>query len=112
MTSIWAILNAEELAAMSAVTGVFGALCILIASLAVLPSSKLGKYRGYDASSLNSAPAPLHSQHNAGALPPQQEQPADVYAAPHGAWRAPDTGDLVQRGSVVEGTTKLLKRDE
>ena len=45
-------------------------------------------------------------------LPPQQTQPAASYMPPEGGWRAPDTGDLQRPASVVEGTTKLLKKDE
>lgn len=50
------------------------------------------------------------------ALPPQQSQPAqqDFVAPPTsaaGAWKAPDTGELVPH-SVTDGTTKLLQKDE
>ena len=57
-------------------------------------------------------PATLHGSSQAPGLPPQRQQPATEYTAPAGGWRAPDTGDLVGPGSVVEGTTKLLQRDE
>lgn len=44
------------------------------------------------------------------ALPPQQSIPVSAFAAPKtGSWR--DTNDL-QPASVVEGTTKLLEKDE
>jgi len=111
MTSVWGILNADELAGLSAVIGVFGSLCILILSLAALPSSK-----GHSRLPVQEMPlpqaAPLYGGQNAGALPPQQQQPASIYSAPAGSWRAPDTGDLVERGSIVERTTRLLKKDE
>ena len=45
-----------------------------------------------------------------GALPPQTTYPVDRYREPAtGSWR--DTNDL-QPGSIVEGTTKLLEKEE
>jgi hypothetical protein len=45
-------------------------------------------------------------------LPPQQSQPAHDFVAPAtGAWKAPNTGELVPH-SVTDGTTKLLQKDE
>lgn len=112
MTSIWGILNVEVLAGISAVTGVFGAMLILIGSLVFLPSSK--QLLRLPVQELpHSLPAGLYgNKSNAGALPPQRQQQANEYTAPAGSWRTPDTGDLVRPGSVVEGTTKLLKKDE
>lgn len=46
------------------------------------------------------------------ALPPQQTQTAQDYVSPANNFRAPDTGELVQPGSVTEGTTKLLHKEE
>ena len=112
MTSFWGILDVEELAAISAVTGVFGGLLILIGSLVALPSSKQPiMLPGMEMPNSHAQPAGLYGTSSNTALPPHQ-QPADVYASPQGSWRAPDTGDLVPRGSVTEGTTKLLKKDE
>ena len=110
MTSIWGILNVDELAGICAVTGVFGALLILIGSLVFLPSSK--QFLRMPIQEMpHPQPAAIYGNPNAGALPPQRQQPATDYAAPGaGSWRAPDTGDLVP-GSVIEGTTKLLKKD-
>jgi hypothetical protein len=113
MAAVWGILDVDELAGLSAVTGVFGGLLFLIGSLAILPSSKSPRLLPHqELPSPNAQPAGLYGSPASNALPPQQQQPADVYTAPQGSWRAPDTGDLVQRGSVVEGTTKLLKKDE
>ena len=111
MTSVWGILGADELAGLSAVIGFFGSLCILIFSLAALPSSKgIGNLPTHELPVPQAVP--LYGGQPQGALPPQQQQPATAYTAPAGSWRAPDTGDLVERGSIVEGTTKLLKKDE
>ncbi len=113
LTSIAGIMNGDEIAGVFAVTGVFGALAILIASLVMLPSSKLfAKLPMVDIPQPQAQPVGLYGTASQQALPPQQQQPAEVYAAPQGSWRAPDTGDLVERGSVIENTTKLLKRDE
>lgn len=112
LTSFWGILNVDELAGISAVTGVFGALLLLIGSLVLLPSSKITAKLPMPDIPVLPRPVGLYGSSGAQALPPQQQQPADFYAAPQGGWRAPDTGDLVERGSVIENTTKLLKRDE
>ena len=111
MTSVWGILNADELAGLSAVTGVFGAMLILIGSLVFMPSSKQ-MLRMPIQDVLLPQPAALYGNPNISALPPQRQQPATEYAAPAGSWRTPETGDLAGPGSVIEGTTKLLKRDE
>ncbi len=111
LTSMWGILGVDELAGMSAITGVFGALLILIGSLTVLPSSKVS-FQLPETSVPQTQAASLHGVAASPALPPQQQMPASEYAAPMGSWKAPDTGDLVERGSVIEDTTKLLKREE
>jgi hypothetical protein len=110
-TSIMGIMNApEEPMAMSAVIGVFGAMMIIIGSLALLPSSKTF----FPTVPMPMPqPQPLHglhgSQHNQ-ALPPQQSIPAQAYAPPRaGTWR--DTNDL-EPSSVTESTTRLLEKDE
>lgn len=46
------------------------------------------------------------------ALPPQQTYPAEMYTPPANLWKAPDTGELTRPGSVTEGTTRLLNKDE
>lgn len=59
---------------------------------------------------LDAAKHHLNRAASAGALPPQQSIPASAYSAPKtGSWR--DTNEL-QPTSVVEGTTKLLEKDE
>ena len=112
MTSVWGILRIEQLAGLSAVTGVFGALLFLIASLVFLPSSK--QLLRLPVQELpNSQPVGLYGNiPNSAALPPQRQQTANEYTAPAGSWRTSDTGDLARPGSVVEGTTKLLKKDQ
>lgn len=45
------------------------------------------------------------------ALPPQQTQPAQDFVPAAGAWKAPNTGEMVPH-SVTESTTRLFQRDE
>ncbi len=111
-TSFFGIMNGpEELIALTAITGVFGSMLWLIGALVFLPSSKpaWATPPAFRSGPLP-MPATLNAQRNAGALPPQQTHPAEVYRAPGvGAWR--DTNDL-QPTSVTEGTTRLLDQDE
>jgi hypothetical protein len=100
----------EEMAGISAVIGIFGAMMMIIGSLALLPSSKQ-----YFLPSPQ-VPAPMPNAHGlhgvAGqhqALPGQQSIPASSYAAPRtGAWK--DTNDL-EPSSVTESTTRLLDKE-
>jgi len=107
-TALLGILNApDELIGILAVTGVFGAMMIVLGALVFLPSSKMPM----QVFPQFQAPQPplIHADDRA-ALPPQQSIPTSVYAPPHaGSWR--DTNDL-QPTSVTEGTTKLLEKDE
>ena len=85
MPAFFGIAGADEVAAVSAVFGTFSTMMLLVS---------------------------LHGNTSVGALPPQQSQPVSSYMPPEGSWRAPDTGDLALPGSVTEGTTKLLKKDQ
>jgi hypothetical protein len=107
-TALLGILNApEELIAIIAVTGVFGAMMIIIGSLVGLPSSKPPQF---NTASLQWAPSQLRQPAEPGALPPQTSVPAGGYAVPAaGRWR--DTNDL-EPASVTESTTRLLREDE
>ena len=114
LTSIWGgVFEVEEMAILSALIGVFGSLLIFLFSLFFLGGSKSG------AQQLSIQDQNMQQQNLAGiqgqqgALPPQQTQTAQEYMSPGaGMWKAPDTGDLVQPGSVTEGTTKLLRKEE
>ena len=105
-TAFFGILGApDELIGAFAVTGVFGAMMIIIGSLAVLPSSKMP----FIPTNVERPSDQLHYG-TQGSLPPAQSVPAGFYAAPQtGSWR--DTNDL-QPASVSENTTKLLEKDE
>jgi hypothetical protein len=110
LTPIGGIIDSEEMAAISAVTGIFGSILILIFSLAFLPSSKAAAATRFV--SPDSIPRGLYGKPQQQQLPPEQFQPANVYTAPQGNWRAPDTGELATPGTVTENTTKLLSKEE
>jgi len=104
------VFGIEVLGSILALTGVFGALMIFIASLVFLPSSK--QYPLYLPQQTQPPLPNAHGLHGAQpqALPGQQSIPASAYAAPRaGAWR--DTNDL-EPSSVTESTTKLLEKEE
>lgn len=106
-TPLWAIINVEELAAASAVIGIFGGIMIMIASAIFLPSSKSQTPAIAEFGQM--PPQYLPGNHATGqALPPSNEIPDSAYAPPAGNWR--DTRDL-EPGSVTEGTTKLLEHE-
>ena len=108
--AFFGIANEDEAAGVSAVFGLFTTMMLLIISLAVLRRTP----RIYELPAGHvQPPAALYGNPAMGALPPQQSQPVTSYVPPEGSWRAPDTGDLARRpGSVTEGTTKLLQKDE
>lgn len=111
VTPFWGIVDVEEMAAMSAVVGVFGALMIFLSSMFFL-GKRPQEVPGYVAANEQQQ---LRSNYAAGqhALPPHLQQSAAEYASPQpGSWRAPDTDDLVTPGSVTEGTTRLLQKEE
>jgi hypothetical protein len=101
----------EDAAAVFAIIGSLGGLLMMVSSFLFLPK-ELKLYQSENAFQQPNQPAQFAqgSQHQA--LPPQTYQPADSYFPPAGSWKAPNTGDLVQPGSVTDATTKLLKKDE
>lgn len=106
------IADAEEIAGVSAVFGVFTTIMLLIFSLGFLKKSqKTISIPALEAHQMQAASlygVPQNQQ----ALPPSQSQPAQAYTAPQGAWRTPDTGEFATPGSVTDSTTKLLTKDE
>jgi uncharacterized protein with PQ loop repeat len=110
LTPFWAIVDVEELAAISAVVGSIGALILVIASFAFLKKAP----KNNDASNHEMPDYKTQNLYAARqtALPPQQTQPVQNYVSPANSWKAPDTGDLVQPGSVTESTTRLLRKEE
>jgi uncharacterized protein with PQ loop repeat len=109
--AFFGIANEDESAAVSAVFGVFTTMMLLVVSLAFLKKPSRGfELPGADVNTTR--PAHLNAGMPMQGLPPQQAQPAASYMPPEAGWRAPETGDLQRPASVVEGTTKLLKKDE
>lgn len=109
--AFFGIANIEELAAVSAVFGVFSTMMLFVISLAVL--KKGSKFQVPDSLNTKFSTRPeIHGAHAAGQLPPQQSIPAEQYASPAGSWRTPDTGELASPSSVTENTTKLLQKEE
>lgn len=111
LPAFFGIADAEEVAGVSAVFGLFSSLMLLIFSLAFLKSSKNLPHMPL-VEAAHVPPASLYGVPNQAALPPQQSQPVSSYTAPQGSWRTPDTGEFATPGSIVEGTTKLLKKEE
>ncbi len=111
LTSIAGILDLGDLPGVTAVVGFFGGLMILLGSLFVLPSSK-GSTAARDLAGIRPLrPAGL-TERERGSLPPVQSIPAGEYTAPRGDWRAPNTGEFRQPGSVTDNTTKLLHEED
>lgn len=106
------VLGVEVMGAMCALIGVFGGLMLFIGSLVFL--KKTPKHQNL--SQLNDAAqaysSNLPGDGNRTALPSPSYQPVDSYTPPAGSWKAPNTGDLLQPGSVTDATTKLLKKNE
>ena len=109
MAPFWGIVDVEELAAVSAILGIFGGLILMISSFVFLP--KAPKHLLYDQNAFlppGQRPQGPRSDHMA--LPAEQSIPASSYAAPRaGNWR--DTNDL-EPASVTENTTRLLDKDD
>lgn len=109
--ALFGVLGADELSGLSAIFGLFSAMIMAVGSLAFLKSSSEVNFErmlpnGSDRTAPNIAapePAALHGQ---------RTQPASSYIPPEGNWKASDTGEFAIPGSVTDGTTKLLKKDE
>lgn len=108
-TPFWGIVDVDELAAMSAIIGIFGSLLIMLTSFFFL-EKKQPKLKT-QILEYNNQPQSLYGvSRSSNALPPQQSIPVTDYVPPiQGNWR--DTNDLVQP-SVTERTTKLLERED
>ena len=112
VTPIFAILGADEILPCSGVLGFMGGILIMLFSWMFLPSETKNTALPEAYPNMNTTPQFLHESRTQTALPPQQTYPAQSYAPPANSWKAPDTGELTRPGSVTEGTTKLLNKDE
>lgn len=112
MTPLSAIGDFEEGAAFFAVVGMMGAVIMLIFSFLFL-SREQKFFRNENILQGAHQPAQFAgTAQNQNVLPPQMSQPVKTYMPPAGSWKAPNTGELARPGSVTEGTTKLLKKEE
>ena len=111
LPAFFGIADADELAGISALFGVFTTIMLLIVSLGFLKKG-LQSFQRPAVETGSAIPTSLHGRENVGALPPQQSQPVSSYVPPEGSWRAADTGDLARPASVTERTTKLLKKED
>jgi hypothetical protein len=110
LTPFWAIVDVEELAAISAVVGSIGALILVIASFAFLKKAPKNndasnhEMPDYKTQNLYAArqTACRRSKHNL----------FKIMFRPQIPGKRRDTGDLVQPGSVTESTTRLLRKEE
>ncbi len=110
LTPLAGVSNLDDLAGVFALIGTMGGLVLMVASFLTLKKEQ-PKFDIPQNTLSGSSAKNLHGT-NQNALPPQQTQPAQSYAAPANAWKSADTGELVRPNSVTEGTTKLLKKDE
>jgi hypothetical protein len=109
LPALLSIAGANRLPGMIAVIGVFGSLILLIASIFILKPAPKGfapQIQGFSPTKPQNLYGPKQS-----ALPPQTSHPVESYVPPAGSWKAANTGDLVEPGSVTDATTKLLKKD-
>jgi hypothetical protein len=123
-TSFLGILRAPgDLIGLVAVTGVFGSILMILASLFFLPSSKKPFALYPQAPMPQHQPVNLAGQYGQGALPPSQGTPVSSYVPPGssqqpqpvpphvaGSWR--DTNDLAATSDTREEATKMLDKDE
>jgi hypothetical protein len=112
LAPFFAIMEADELPEILAALGVFGGLFIILFSFIFLRNDpKTSDVEQLNYSQRAGEYNALHNT-NQNALPPQQSVPTSAYVPPMNSWKAPETKDLAGPGSVTEGTTKLLEKDE
>ncbi|MDQ2747416.1 MAG: zinc ribbon domain-containing protein [Acidobacteriota bacterium] len=112
ITPLAAIIGtSDEFVGFMGLIGSVGAFIMMLASFLILEKES----RRLDSPNRE---LPAHNIHNLHAtqpptaLPPPYSQPANNYVPPPGAWKAPNTDDFAPRGSVTEGTTKLLDSEK
>ena len=111
ITPLAAISGAPEgFVAFFAIIGSVGAMILVIASMLILKKEP----NQFELLNRELPVSNIHNLHGTqpNALPPQQSQPVQSYVPPPGTWKAPDTGEFARPSSVIEGTTKLLGKNE
>lgn len=113
LAPFFAIMEADALPEITAFLGFAGGILITLFSLIFLKNEpKTSKTAEQNLSQKWKDKDALHGKTNQNALPPQQSIPTSTYVPPVNSWKAPDTNNLSNPGSVTEGTTKLLEKDE
>ncbi len=112
LTPLFGIAIDDELAGLTAVLGTLGGLLIVIFSWMFLPKQPMATLLPMRGTTAYQETPYFNGNVSPGALPPLHSRPADSYIPPPETWRAPNTGELTKPGSVTEGTTKLLHKDE
>lgn len=112
LTPILAISNADPLVPVVAILGFMGGLLMMLFSWLFLENET--KYAAGPVSYPDqTTQANLYGRSaDRNVLPPQQAEPTSTFVPPMNSWKAPDTGELVEPGSVTENTTKLLNKEE
>lgn len=111
LPAFFGIAGLEDAAGVSAVFGFFTTMMLLIVSGAFLKKADnnfaaLPPKPDFMFSSRLGAGLPMSE------LPPRNERPDSGFIPADGILRVPDTGDLRTPGSITEGTTRLLAKDE
>ncbi len=110
LTPLAAIADLGDLPAVTAILGIFGGLILLLLSLLVLKAPVKARY---GLPNVVSSARPLYEAQPKGELHTTWTPSAqDLVSPPATSFRAPDTGELAHPGSVTEGTTKLLKKED
>jgi hypothetical protein len=113
LAPLLAIAGVDALPELAALFGFFGALLILLFPFIFLKSASHSENaQQLDRVRKASEYGPIHGKPIQHALPPQKSVPVSAYNPPMNSWKALDTSDLISAGSVTEGTTKLLEKDE
>jgi hypothetical protein len=111
LTPLAAVADLEEGVAVLGILGFMGGLLMMLLSFLFLENEPRFSSQPIE-SSYQTANYLSGNAAGQNALPPQQSQPAQDFVAPSaGAWKAPNTGELVPH-SVTDNTTKLLQKDE
>ena len=110
MAPFFGIAGIDEMAGISAIIGIFGGLMWLIGSLVLMKGEP--KQYVLPINELPNANINTFYETNQKNLLPNQTQTAQSYVAPTDSWKAPNTGEFAQPRSVIEATTKLLRKDD
>lgn len=110
LTPLFGIAGIRELAGAAVVIGTMGGFVMLLASFTLFQKEPKHLQMLNQQLPVNNLKSFTGTQQNA--LPPLQTRAAQDYFPPANAWKDPKTDDLAQPGSIIEGTTKLLSKED